>query len=101
MKLARSIAHRSVQSSEPRCHLNARSGMNEFSFWREIQLSGMIRQILSSEKVSKERREHESFGYSVSDCIRGVWLSQSKLVPKFPLKDCDEGKLFLIDARVA
>src|SRR5262249_49457130 len=43
MKLARSIAHRSAQSSEPRCHLNARSGMNEFSFWKEIQLSGMIR----------------------------------------------------------
>jgi hypothetical protein len=42
-----------------------------------------------------------SFGYSVSDCVRAVWLSQSQLVANFPLKNCDEGKLFLTDARVA
>jgi len=42
-----------------------------------------------------------SFGYSVFDCVRAVWLSQSPLVPKFPLKNCDEGKLFLTEAGVA
>jgi hypothetical protein len=45
--------------------------------------------------------DYGSFGYSVSDCVGAVLLSQSPLVPKFPLKNCDEGKLFLTDAGVA
>jgi len=37
---------------------------------------------------------YESFGYSVSDCVGAVWLSQSESVPKFPLKTVTKGNCF-------